>query len=236
MARLKSKTKFPPQEFCLLLPEIGMKTSLHGSFYEMVKAFGDIVRKNPAIAQRYNWPTDYASQEEFVEQREVKRLLANGWHEFVEFDAQADPPAASFTSVKKNWNGAAAVVVNRGKAAYAAYKEMYGPGGPVTRPVAEARAEICVGCPKNDVSSGVSSYFLESTAKGIMALLGALKDLDVRTSMDDKLGVCFACKCPLRAKIWTPIAVVAEHTTEEIWSQLPKDNPKCWILTQSNHA
>lgn len=235
MPKLKNINAFTPRGPQLLLPEVGMKNAMVGSINELRGEFDKIVRRNPSLAQKYNWPTDPKGQMDFVEQREVARLIAQGWVEFIDFSAPGDT-WINPTGVKKNWSGAAAVVVNRGKAAFAAYKNMYGPKGPVGRDVADGRAEICVLCKKNDVKGGLASYFLESTAKGIMSLLGALKDLEVRTTKDDELGVCLACKCPLRAKIWTPIDVVAEHTDDEIWSQLPRENPKCWILTESNHA
>lgn len=234
MARLKSREQFPPHGFQLLLPEIGMTTPVSGSFAEVVDAFARIVAKNPSQAQKYGWPVDRKGQEDFIDEREAQRMIAQGWAQFVNFGTPLVYPAATVGGVKKNWRGAAAAVINGGKAAYASYREMFGPTGPVGRELAEKRAEVCAGCPQNDVSGGLPAYFLESTAKGIMALIGALKDLNVYTTKDDKLGVCKACMCPMRAKVFTPLSVIVENMPEPVWPQLQKENPKCWILSEAN--
>lgn len=229
MPRLKSRTRFPPYNFQIMLPEVGMKTAITGSFEEVVTAFAKIVKQNPALAQKYGWPSNRKGQEDFVDEREAQRMISHGWVDFVD----QGPPlvyAPAPDSGKKNWRGAAAAVVNKGKAAFAAYTTLYGAKGPVARELAESRAKVCAACPQNDVTSGLSSVFVESTAKGILALLGALKDLDISTSVDDKLGVCKACSCPTRAKVYCPIEVIVEHTTPEVKGAL---DVSCWIRSEA---
>lgn len=212
-----------------------MTKAVVGSFSDCVLAFAKIVARNPALAQKYGWPTEFAAQENWVDDRECGRLMAQGWTEFVEFGTGATinlPPLD--TTEKKNWRSVAAAVVSGGKAAYSAYASMFGPGGkPIERALAEARAKVCVGCPQNDTAGGLTSYFLEGTASGIMALLGALKDLDVSTSVDDKLGVCKACTCPTRAKVWVNLDVIQKNMPAEVWPKLQRQ-PLCWILVEAN--
>jgi hypothetical protein len=235
--RLKSRTEFPPGEFQLLLPEIGMKASLHGSFREMVIAFLSVVQRNPALAQQLGWPTTQAGAEAFVDERECRRLLAAGFPTFVDLEVPAAPSRWNPSEVKKKWRGAAAAVINGGKAAFAAYASMFGPGGkPVDRALAETRAQVCLACPKNDVAGGLPAYFLESTANGMLSLLGALKDLDVSTSVDDKLGVCKACKCPTRAKVFVPLEVIVANMPAPIWPELQREGTPCWILRESGRV
>ena len=200
----------------------------------MVTAFMSIVKRNPALAQQLGWPTDQRGAENFVDERECRRLLAAGFPTFVDLEVPAAPSRWNPSAVKKNWRGAAAAVINGGKAAFAAYASMFGPGGkPVDRALAETRAQVCVGCPKNDVAGGLSAYFLESTANGMLSLLGALKDLDVSTSVDDWLGVCKACTCPTRAKVFVPLAVIVANMPAAVWPELSSD---CWILRESGRV
>jgi hypothetical protein len=219
-----------------MLPEVGMKKSLSGSFREMVVAFAGIVQKNPALAQKLHWPTDLVGQEAFVDERECRRLLSGGWPSFVDQTVAPAPSRWNPSEVKKNWRGVAAVIKG-GKAAFAAYASMFGPGGkPVDRDLAEARAKVCRDCPKNDVDGGLSAHFLEGTAKGVLSLLGALKDLDVSTSVDDQLGVCKACLCPTRAKVFVPLTVIVANMPAAVWPELQKEGAPCWILRESGRV
>ena len=232
---LKSRTVYPPGEFQLLIPEVGMSKAITGGFREVVFAFAEIVRKNPAHAQRYNWPTDLRGQENFIDERECRRLVAQGWTTFVDM-SNPNPPWVGVPApeVKKNWRGVAAAVVGGGKAAYNAYSSLCGTGGkPASRELAETRAKVCLACPQNDVHGGLTAYFLEASASGIMALLGALKDLDVSTSVDDQLGVCKACSCPLRAKVFVNLDVITNNMPAEVWPKLQR-NPLCWICREAN--
>lgn len=213
-----------------------MKASLHGSFREMVLAFMAVVKRNPALAQQLGWPTTQAGAEAFVDERECRRLLASGYGSFVDLEVPATPTRWNPSEVKKNWRGAAAAVINGGKAAFAAYSSMFGQLGPVDRTLAEARAAVCLACPKNDVAGGLPAYFLESTANGILSLLGALRDLDVSTSVDDRLGVCKACTCPTRAKVWVQLEVIKKDMPAAIWPELQKEGTPCWILRESGRV
>ena len=104
--------------------------------------------------------------------------------------------------------------------------------GPVARPLAEARAATCSQCPKNEKGS-YFDRFVQETAAGIMALLGAMKDLNLTTQLTDKPATCSACDCPTFAKVWAHADTIAKHTTDEQWQALNKENPRCWLLQES---
>jgi hypothetical protein len=233
MPRLKSRTKHPPYDFQLLLPEIGMKEPITGSFDDILAAFRRVIQKNPGHAQRFGWPLDPKEQANFLDEREAQRCLAHGWTEFVDFGGTGPSPIPAPT-VKKNWREVAAAVVSGGKSALFAYNSMFGPGGkPVARELAEQRAAVCLACPQNDTEGGLLSYFTESAARGIMGIMGALRDLDVRTSVNDKLGVCKACLCPLQAKVFVPADSIQKHLPANLWPTLSRE-PLCWILREAN--
>lgn len=104
-------------------------------------------------------------------------------------------------------------------------------GVPVPIEQAQARANVCLNCPKND-----KGQWIWSTAAS--ALIGMR--LRLRTTMnihlqgEDDLGVCDACGCVLRLKLHTPYRHIARHTTPEMISKYPD---ACWLKqeTKNNH-
>lgn len=223
--RLKSRTKFPPGQFCLLLPEIGMKQPVSGSFNECVDAFALIVKRNPAQAQRYNWPTDRANQELFVEDQNARRLVAAGWPQFVESSDPSAPVQYSPVISKKNF----ADPVAAAKSAAAAYKDLF-VNGPVAQDLAEHRASICSSCPKNNVNREFGELFVESIASTLRSLVSLVHDMGMKTSRDSKLGICTACGCPLRSKVFVDIKIASTKLTPDAWNQL---DPGCWLLSET---
>jgi hypothetical protein len=104
--------------------------------------------------------------------------------------------------------------------------DWFGEGKPVERTLAEERASICIECPKNDQKKGVFAWFTGAAVREIKAIFSALNDLDMRTTKDDKLMVCMACDCPLRAKVWAPLHIIKKHLRKEAFDALDEN---CWI-------
>ena len=222
--RLKSRTKFPPHGFQILLPEIGMKAPTAGSFNEVVDAFARIVAKNPAIAEKQGWPTHRSDQENWIDEREAKRMVAHGWLNFVDLEGESPPTRVG--GVRRSTPGAVAAAVS----GLAIYRELFsGNSKPVEHAEAERRAAVCVECPLNK-QGGLKEWFVEHVAKGITELYGIMSDLDLTTSMDKELGTCVACSCPTRAKVHVDLAIIKRNTKPEVLAKL---DPKCWILQTS---
>lgn len=229
MPRLKSRDKFPPGEFQVIHPEAGMKAPFAGSFREAVLFELAWRRKNAALAEKLGLPPDLAMCEAWVDEQNAIRCLQSGWGSFVDTDGSSLPidPAQ-----KKSLFGVAAVGVAKGLSALSAYQSMFGPDGPVGKDVAEARAAVCHKCPKNDTQRGFTAYFVRAAADGIMGLLGALKDLGVQVAEPKKLGICQACLCPMRAKVFVSTKWIRGHIPEMNLGDLQPANPKCWILEE----
>ena len=101
---------------------------------------------------------------------------------------------------------------------------------PVSAEVANARAQVCVKCPKNSPAS-LSNFFTRSASELICKEIEQVKKLDMTTPDDEKLGVCTACACPLRAKVWCPLSYINEHMAPEIKADL---HFSCWIISEGN--
>lgn len=225
MPRMLDRNKFPPGEFQLLLPEIGMKEPLQGSFNEMVEAFAKIIAKNPAQAQKNHWPQDKAGMEVFIDEYNARRCIAHGWMGFVEIDDSPEKKTTYGPTVWPRRQGNVVAGVETLITGVSIYKEMFGGSPPVEREEAERRAAICEVCPENE-RGGFRDWFVAQTAKALMELVGILNNKNLRTSKDATLGKCKACDCPMRAKVWPQRDVILKHMKQE---QFAKLDPKCWI-------
>jgi hypothetical protein len=96
-------------------------------------------------------------------------------------------------------------------------------GEPVAQELANKRAAICVGCPKNVDGS----WYTVAPAELIKTTLEARKDLNLVTPSDAALKSCDVCKCLMRLKVWCPLSHILKGTKPEIMAEFPKEN--CWI-------
>lgn len=96
-------------------------------------------------------------------------------------------------------------------------------GTPVAQELANKRAAICIGCPKNVEGS----WFTQAPAEIIKAALEARKDLVLVTPSDAALKSCDVCKCLNRLKVWCPLSHIVAKTKSEIMAEFP---PACWIV------
>ena len=98
-------------------------------------------------------------------------------------------------------------------------------GAPVAQELANKRAAICVGCPKNVEGS----WFLTTAAEVIKSTLEARKDLTLATPSDAALKSCDVCKCINRLKVWCPLSHIIEKSRPEILAAFP---PNCWVANR----
>jgi len=207
----------------VLIPEAGMKAPFAGSFNEAVQFLHNFRRKNPALVQKNGWSLDIHDIERDVDLYNSQRMVAAGYLNFV--DLEDDVPIQ-----KKTSSGLFRSVANaaaKAKTALAIYRDLFGQDGKVVaKEESERRAAVCVKCPQNDVAGGLTKYFLKEAAHEIMAVAGMLKDMDVTTSQDAKLGVCQACECPLVAKLHISNEILKKNIKPD---QVAKLDPGCWI-------
>jgi len=221
--RLKSRTKFPAGGFHVLVPEAGMKAPFAGSFNEAVQFLYNFRRKNPALVQKNGWSLDIHDIEEDVDLYNAQRMVAAGYLNFVDIEGEIPVQKKTSSGLFRSVANAAA----KAKTALAIYRDLFGPEGKVVaKEEAERRAAICVKCPQNDIAGGLTKYFLKEAAHEIMAVAGMLKDMDVTTSQDSKLGVCQACDCPMIAKVHVSNEILKKNIKPD---QIAKLDPSCWI-------
>lgn len=104
-------------------------------------------------------------------------------------------------------------------------------GEPVTRMLAEFRAHRCVmgndgrPCPKNGEANWWDKV-KHVIADWIRRELEVKAQMQLKVSHEESLGMCKACGCCLRLKIWAPRVHLAKHTTPKQLAEMPD---YCWM-------
>jgi hypothetical protein len=221
---LKSRSNFPPGGFEFYQPETGWSPTKYLGFDATV----DEIIKHRAANPRFNLPTDRRTVEQQLDDFTTLRLqrMPDGWSYLIPDASQ--PPPESFPRHLSHRPAAGAVGVGDYAkditAGIGLWVEWFG-DKPVEKKVAEERASICRQCPLN-VTGNWMQRMSEVAAKEITAIMGSLKKQKMKTHHDDALGVCDACNCPLKAKVWAPAELIQKHMRPEAEAKLWE---KCWM-------
>jgi hypothetical protein len=228
MPRLKSRNEFTPFGFRIMVPETGWDSWAHlphRSFDTVVRAYQSHLLGNPWLVQKHSWPTDYDSCANRVDEYTSALCRNAGYNQFIEDENPVYAPPQSFETQKKT----SAAGARRVLAGVHVLLDWLGDGGrPVAPELAEQRAQICATCPKND-GGDWKSVFTAPVAEMIRLQLAIRHDLELKTSVDDKLTVCSGCDCPLALKVFSPLEHNRRHLTEETKARL---DPRCWVLNE----
>lgn len=91
--------------------------------------------------------------------------------------------------------------------------------------VATARAEVCAGCPQNKPGA-LENLLHRAAAQMVRKQLEIRTDMKLSTPYDAKLGMCAACLCPIKLKVFAPLKHVLKGLLPEYREKL---DPNCWI-------
>jgi len=223
--RLKSRDKWVPGGFQMVHPEAGQSKPWSGSFSEIVNKEMDFRSRNPALVDKNGWSLDPDDVANDVDLYNSQRMVAGGYLGFVDLEG-ANPEKKTSSGLMGKLRNAAGAVGNI-KTALAIYRDLFGPEGKVVaKEEAERRAAVCLECPRHDTTGGLTKYFVKEAARELMLVAGMLKDMDVTTSLDDKLGVCEVCECPMIAKVHCRNEILKKHIKSD---QVAKLHESCWI-------
>lgn len=224
MPRLKSRQSQIPNGFKFALPEANWKSPPFASFDSIVHTVTAIVAANPALAQQKGWPQTREGIADWVDQFNAQMCAMNGWTNYYnEGGGPADIPKPVPLSVAKNVAAGAKTLA-----------DWIGSGArPVPAGLAEARAKVCSKCPVMQ-QGDLSNFFTRAASELVRMQVQTAQELDMVTPYDKELGVCGACSCPMRLKVWTTLQPILDHILPEAKSALDKN---CWILAEEkSHA
>lgn len=224
MARMKSRDWFPPGEWQMIHPEAGQTKPWKGSFSEIVQQELAFRHRNPTLVAKNNLslhPDDVANE---VDSYNAARMIAGGYFGFVILDSDSPPPDPN----DQGRLGSAGAVA---AGARLLIDWLGSNQKPVPIEIAEARAVICADCPQNGKGDW-TRYLTRPAAATARHLLGVKHDMDLRTSLDSRLGFCEACACPLPLKVFVPLRHALSYLTPEAKARL---DPRCWMLRVDNN-
>ena len=225
MPHLKSRTEHPPYSFQFLQPETGQSSPIVGSFNHVVEQVMMLRQANPFLAERHAWRVDREGVEYEVDAYNTARCIAGGWLSFVVMDDNS-PPAPTYVMPAQKKTQSAVGRVRNISAGVGLLLDWIGPTAKaVPAELAEQRAAICVACPLNG-KGGVLDFFTAEAAKMIHTQLQMRTEMELKTSADDKLGICQACSCWLPLKVHVPMEFILAHTSEDTKTKL---HESCWI-------
>jgi hypothetical protein len=225
MPALKSRQKQIPNGLRFSIPEVRWQSTPFASFDTIVNQIKNLVDSNPALNAKY--PTDREAIADMVDSANAAYCQKMGWNAYINNpDSGIPDPKPMAPAVQSRLRSVAGAVkrVNAGAALLLDWERNGQP--PVDHATAECRAVICSTCPQNG-KGDLTRWFTGPASELIRSQLGRLHGLNLSTSIDEQLGICDVCLCPLKLKIWAPLELIKSHIPEDVKAQLPAH---CWIL------
>lgn len=100
---------------------------------------------------------------------------------------------------------------------------------PVEVKIAQARADVCIGCPQNQASHGVMRL-TDAIAEAIMEQRRTKLEMGLKVQGEELLHTCAQCSCHLPLKVWVPMKTILGRTSEKLVAEFPDH---CWMKTEN---
>jgi hypothetical protein len=225
MSESFSRSQFPPQGWMFYQPQTAWHapTPKSSTFDQSVQLIIKHRMANPAAVSKHSLSLDPVIVGNELENYTRARLGMQP------IGAAASPPPRAPRSLPLDVRAAAVVVADMARGVATLLDWLRSGGKAVEPTLAEKRAQICVACEKNG-KGDFTSFWAKPVAEKIRREVEARKDLNLTTSLDEKLGVCQACRCPLATKVHLPIEPIVSHFGPDTKAKLA---PQCWILAES---
>lgn len=194
--QLLSYREVPPGYYRYVPPETGVEITAWDA--------DAWVRKAREHLQANNIPVPIDLQAQMEDQ--LCQVLPPGWCQF-------DDPSRPRVDTRLSWGDV--------EAASSTFGGWVSEGRPlVEQTEAERRAKICANCYLNTRATGCGM----SCRALLRTLFGLLTSR--KTSVDDRLQSCAACKCLLRLKVHFPLTLIEQHDKRDLQMLLPN---WCWL-------
>ena len=204
-------------------------TAPPGSFDTVVRAVIALRQGNRALTAQHNKSTDYEVVSNEVDEFNAQRMLSHGWEAFVA-DGGTGPPNPVFSHPQRlrRSPGVVGIVRRAATVGVGMIRDLWLGDSlkPVSPELSEKRAQVCVVCPRHDGDKEFIDKLTAEAAKGVRALMQAKYDMELKTSVDDKLGMCRACGCVLPLKVHVSLEVAKKKLKPGDFEQL---HETCWI-------
>lgn len=235
MLKLKDRNLQVPGGYHFYIPELKWKAPENfPSFAVVCDAVQSVVRANPFLAAKHNWPTDRAGIEGWVDVYNATVCARMGWDDYITQGGglgtfpKSSPPLHSLRSLAAAAARAKELVA--GAKTLIAWIDSNEP--PVDRDLAIARAEACLQCPHND-KNDLTAWFTVPASELIKRQIQKVAEREISTPLDEKLHVCNICYCPLKLKVQTPLKWILSEIPAAKLAKL-KAVPNCWVARETS--
>jgi len=234
MLRLKDRNHQIPGGFVFYLPELKWSAPKnYPSFRVVCDSLQAVVKANPFLASKHQWPTDRESIENWVDSFNATVCSRMGWSDYITPSgggASSLPKSPSPEQTLPSLTAAAA----RAKELLSGAKTLleWDDSGepPVSLPLAEKRAEVCAPCPLNQAGDW-TRWFTTPAAELIKRRVAKAHQRGLTTPLDEQLHLCTACHCPLQVKVHIPLPWITKRLSPEQFQRL-RQAPGCWIIRE----
>lgn len=212
--RLKNRHQCPPGGFQFTQRETGWNRQAWDFRSLCVE-----LQKHRIANPKFHLPTDLGEIMDEVDDANAQRVLAIRGADIYVVSTEGSPPKLSAPRPRAVGGGANSLL-----SGIELLKDML-EDDPVAPAVSNTRAAVCVACPQNGRGDW-KRYFTVPAAQKIASMLEARTGMKLATPLDDKLGICEACSCPLKLKVHFSDEVVAKNTSREVLDKTPDF---CWM-------
>lgn len=233
MSRLANRQMQIPGGFKFMQPEINWRAR-PGSFHGIVQQIIRARSSNVHYLKKHGWSVDPAVVADELDAYNAKICVANGWDKYVIGGAVGGlpPPLPKPRSPEQEkLLGVAAAKAKKIWTGVKTLNDWLDSGEPpVSKALSEARSATCVACPLNG-KGDFTAFFTVPAAASIKRQIERMQERSISGSLDDKLGVCEACLCPLVIKTKTPMKFIKPYLSGEMIDELRKGKD-CWVLKE----
>lgn len=229
--RLKSRDRQVPNGGPFYCAATGYMAPRFASFWKIVDGVMAARLGNPGKTRQLNLPTDREGVAEEVDLQWATYCHAHKYFDYIDGTPEQRGPVASrpFQQAPQTRPNLGARSRNVVAGAEAIVDWIASGAEAVGSDLAHQRAATCASCPLNERIHSWSDIFTHAVSAGIRSALNWRDQWNLKTPDDEKLGVCSACSCPLKLKIWMPL--------DRILSKIPPESkdalhPACWILSE----
>lgn len=228
--KLKSRQLQIPGGFKFVQPEVKTwRPRGYISFEALVQQVIALRRGNSALLAK-GLSIDHDTVANEVENFNVAICQRMGWTNYITGDTGVAPIPKPMAP--QQTPGEVAAAAGKAKIIWSGVRTLNSwidSGEPaVEQAEAERRAGICTECPMNG-KGGLERFFTAPASEAIKRQFEKLESRKLATSHDAKLGVCEACYCPLKLKVWAPIRFIKDNLSDSVITELRKGK-NCWIL------
>lgn len=229
MARLRNRQIQIPGGYQFYVPETRWQPRAGSSFQGIVDALINHRRSQPYLTQQHKWSLDPSTVANEVDAFNAAICERMGWKDYINVQS-AEPPTPRFRTLPQTSQNQLTAAAEKAKKVWQGVKSLNdwidSNTAPVEKELAEKRAAVCAVCPVNG-AGGMEQFFTKLAAEVVRKQFERVADRNISTTLDEKLGVCTACLCPLKLVVHVPLKFKLAHMGPETKRDL---HPSCWVL------